>query len=312
MKAVKNKKAGTFQVGVIELLASIIIFGSAFADNQIIELLWPDGTPDNSIVHNRAEVIQNRTIDQNKFGLNRSISYVSIPSLTVHPAPGDESTGAAIIIFPGGGFNHLTIDKEGHDVARWLNTIGVTGIVVKYRTRPEDSSRQGGGMPENVMNAIISDGRRAVRIVRHRAEKWGIDPNRIGVMGFSAGGYLAASLATKYDQGQNNALDPVERVSCRPAFASLIYSGIPADFESLVSEDTPPMFLVNTGDDKRTPAENSIRLYQALRGAEIQAELHIYTKGGHGFGLGVRGKAVASWIERFAEWLREMNLSSAN
>jgi acetyl esterase/lipase len=306
----KSKRKGMSRVGVIEILACVFFFSSAFADNRINEFLWPNGNPDSSIAHSREEIAVNRDSEQNEFGFNRSISYVSIPGLTVYPAPEDKSTGAAIIIFPGGGFTHLAIDKEGHDVARWLNTIGITGIVVKYRTRPEGLVGQDGGMPESVWEAIVSDGLRAVRIVRHKAVEWDIDPNRIGVMGFSAGGRLAVTVATRYDQGKNSSTDRIERVGSRPDFACLVYPSVPKDIESLVSGETPPMFIVNAGDDRVTPAEKSVRLYQALLEAEIPAELHIYTKGGHGFGLGVRGGAVRSWPGRFAGWLGEMDLLS--
>jgi len=305
-----NKNITAFSICVIMLFAVIFIYDFAFADDKIVELLWQNGIPDNSIVHENEESIENRTIDQNELGLNRSISNVSMPSLTVYPAPKSTSTGAAVIIFPGGGYSHLAIDKEGYDVAKWLNTIGVTGVIVKYRTCPSSVGGRGLSMPENIMNAIISDGQRAVRLVRSMAEKWGIDPDRIGIMGFSAGGHLAVTLTTNYDKGQKNAMDPVDRVSCKPDFTGLIYSAIPKNIESLINEDTSPLFFVNAGDDKTTPADNSIRLYQALRKANIQTEIHIYIKGGHGFGLGVRGGAVTSWPERFADWMREMKFLS--
>ena len=267
--------------------------------------LWSNGPPDNAIVHADGETIVNRPTERNKDGRNRSIDRVSVPTITVYPAPAGRVTGAAVVIFPGGGFTHLAIDKEGYDIARWLNTVGVTGIVVKYRTRSEGPASR-----EEQMKAIVSDGRRAVRLARFNAEKWGIDPARIGVIGFSAGGYLAASVASGAWRGGGGADDSVAGVSCRPDFAGLIYPGMPPDFAVNVTESAPPMFLVNAGDDTTTPAENCLRMYQALRGAGVRAEMHLFDNGGHGFGLGVRGGAVAGWSGLFVDWLKEIGILS--
>ncbi len=269
--------------------------------------LWPGSPPDKAIVHVDEAMITNRPTEQNEFGQNRSIDRVSMPDLTVYPVAGGTASRAAIVIFPGGGFTHLAIDKEGHDVARWLNTIGITGIVVKYRTRTDEQSSRA-----EQMKAIVSDSKRAVRLARFNAEKWGIDPARIGVMGFSAGGYLAATVASGYSQGKDGVDDPVSRVSCRPDFAGLIYPGLPPDFESNLTKGAPPMFLVNACDDTTTPTENCIRMFQALRGAGVRGEMHLFDNGGHGFGLGVRGGAVAGWSGLFAKWLKEIEIIKAD
>ncbi len=294
---------GTFpasRFSFVSLFAVLLVAGSVAAGEPEIIPLWPAGPPDNAIVHAGAE-----TITERPGGRNRSIDRVSVPTLTVYPAPAGKATGSAVVIFPGGGFTHLAIDKEGHNVALWLNTVGVTAVVVKYRTRsdgPPDRAEQ--------MKAIISDGRRAVRLVRFNAEKWGIDPARIGVMGFSAGGYLAASVASGAYPGKDGVGDPVAGVSCRPDFAGLIYPGLPPDFTTNVTKNAPPMFLVNAGDDTTTPAENSIRIYRALRSAGVRAEMHLFDNGGHGFGLGVRGGAVAGWSGLFTAWLKEIGMLS--
>jgi len=285
----------------------LLFFTSSLAHAQAPTTfpLWPAGLPDQAIVHAKAESVVNRQSDQNKFGLNRAISNVGNPTMTVYPAPEEKATGVAVIIFPGGGYRHLAIDKEGHDIARRLNKMGLSAFVVKYRTLPETVQGSSMDMPKEMMHAILSDGRQAIRIVRSRAGEWGIDAHKIGVMGFSAGGHLAASIATNYNAGNPNAQDAAARTGSRPDFACLLYPVMPRDIESRVSSETPPIFMVETDDDKTTHAEGDIRLYTALRQANVPAELHIFVHGGHGFGLGVHGGGVTIWPELFEDWLRE-------
>ena len=271
-------------------------------------MLWPEGPPDKAIVHSQAEKIENRDIGQNEFGLNRAVFNVGRPSFQVFRAPDNGTLSPAVLIFPGGGFQRLAIDKEGYDVARMLNSAGVTAVVVKYRTRPAEAQATS---PE-VLDAIMSDGRQAVRIVRRRAAEWGIDPQKIGVMGFSAGGRLSITISTTFDTGKADAADPLQRISSRPDFAGLVYPGVPDDINSAVTAGTPPIFLINGGEDEVTPAAKSVSLFQALRQAGVRAELHIFTLGGHGFGLGGPGEAVASWPGRFIDWLREIGMLPAS
>lgn len=292
----------------VTCLFVFVVGSNAFAAGQVSELLWPSGAPDNLIAHDSTESVINRTVGQNEMGLNRSISFVSVPELTVFPAPDGKATGAAVVIFPGGGFTHLAIDKEGYDIARWLNTIGITGIVVKYRTKTV-SAEEDRHRPGRQIGAIISDGRRSVRLARHNAAKWNIDPDRIGVIGFSAGGYLAASVAAGFDSGDNAAEDPVQKMSSRPDFAGLIYPAMPPDFEALVRGDTPPLFFVNAADDRVTPAEKCIMMFEAARAAGARTEMHVFDNGGHGFGMGVMGGAVARWPELFTDWLVEIGVT---
>jgi acetyl esterase/lipase len=309
MKAKGNKAFGILQFARAGMLAALIVPGATFAQEPKPMPLWPGGVPDKAIVQKNPEWIQNRPVDPKATGLDRAVWFVSEPTLTVYPAKAKNGRSPAVVIFPGGGFVRLAIDKEGHNVARFLNTIGVTGIVVKYRTRTDTTSgRSAGGNREAETKAIYSDGMRAVRTVRFNAEKWGIDPNRIGVMGFSAGGNMATNLTLRYDQGQAGSSDPVEKVGSRPDFAALIYPGIPAGLDSLVNANTPPVFMVNANDDTTTPAENCLRMCQALRKASIPVELHVFTKGSHGFGLGLKGTGPAAWGGLLAVWLREMNL----
>lgn len=241
------------------------------------------------------EQVDNEEGDRNALGLNRSISQISVPALYVHLPPQEIATGAAVVILPGGAFQRVMIDKEGHDVARWLNAQGIAGIVVKYRT---------GAMPDDA--SYIQDTQHAIRLIRSRARELNINPERIGVMGFSAGGYLAVRSMVELQtaRGAPDAPDPVERLSARPDFACLVYAYIHANTETRVTSDTSPAFIVHASDDQRVPVEHSLRLYQALRQANVPAEIHLYSAGGHGFGLGIRGGPPAHWTEAFIRWLQ--------
>jgi acetyl esterase/lipase len=262
-----------------------------YALEPTVERLWPGPALGSEDIENTEEVI-NSSEDQNAFGLNRSISNVSVPTLAIYLPPEAIATGSAVIICPGGAFERIVIDKEGHDVARWLNSIGVAGVVLKYRT----------GAPEDA----LLDVQRAIRIVRGRAQELNIRPDRIGVMGFSAGGYAAAWAAVRFDEGQPDAKDALDRISSRPDFVSLIYPAIPENIEKYVTQNTPPAFLVHADDDQRVPSEHSVRFYHALRNAQVRAEIHIYATGGHGFGLGIHGGSAASWPQSFSEWLSSL------
>jgi acetyl esterase/lipase len=241
-----------------------------------------------------------------------------VPTVTVYLPPADKATGAAVVICPGGGYGHLAMSYEGHDVARWLNSLGVAGVVLKYRIAPRYRHP-----------APLEDAQRALRFTRANAKELGLDPHRVGILGFSAGGHLASTAATHFDDGKADAADPVERLSCRPDVAVLVYPvitlagpyahtgsrdnllGKNADaqlVESLcndkqVTARTPPTFLAHTTEDRGVPPENSVLFYLALRKAGVPAELHVYEKGPHGLGLGRAGFAFASWPERCAAWL---------
>jgi acetyl esterase/lipase len=231
--------------------------------------------------------------------VDRSVTFVSTPDLTVYLPLKEKNSGVGILLFPGGGYEHLAIDKEGHDVAKWLNSIGIAGFVLKYRL-PRSK-----GMGYS-MEAPLQDAQRALRIVRTRAEEWHLDASRIGMMGFSAGGDLAARAGMSWDQGQSSATDPVERASCRPDFLVLAYPALPKELH--VTADTPPAFLVQASDDHTVSPENSARFYLALLQAKVPAELHIYLKGGHGFGMVHSGLPTASWPLRLEDWMTEQGI----
>lgn len=241
------------------------------------------------------------------------------PTLTTWPAPADRATGAAMVICPGGGYGGLAIDHEGKQIAEWFNALGVTASIVKYRLGPRYRHP-----------APLQDAQRAVRTVRSRAAELQIDPQRIGIIGFSAGGHLASSVITHFDAGQADAEDPVERQSCRPDFAILCYPVITMDLqhthkgsrqnllgpmpdadlvqlmssESQVTAQTPPTFLFHTTADTVVLPENSILFYQALRAHKIPVELHIYETGRHGVGLAQNDPILRSWPARCEDWLR--------
>lgn len=242
-----------------------------------------------------------------------------IPSIQLYSAPADKATGAAIVVCPGGGYGALA-SHEGHDVAVWLNSIGVTAVVLKYRL-----GRYGYRHP-----AMLNDAQRAIRTTRAKAAEWKIDPNRVGIMGFSAGGHLSATAATHFDAGNPSASDPIEKQSSRPDVAILCYPVItltdpyahagsrknllgdtpPKELidllsnEKQVTDKTPPTFLFHTEDDKGVPVENSLLFAAALRKAKVPYEMHIYETGRHGVGLAKDNPALSTWPKLLENWLR--------
>lgn len=235
------------------------------------------------------------------------LGNVDTPTLAVYRPPKEKDSGAAVLVFPGGGYNILALDLEGSEVCEWLNTIGVTGILVKYRVPAR------AGQPR--WAAPLQDAQRAVGIVRQRASELGVDPKRIGVLGFSAGGHLAAAVSTNYDRRTYDPVDAVDALSCRPDFTLLIYpayltvekEGDQVAPELTITRETPPAFLVQTEDDS-VRVETSLFYYAALRKARVPAEMHIYPSGGHGYGLRPTDKAVTTWPRRAEEWLRAQGL----
>lgn len=243
--------------------------------------------------------------------------------IAVHLPSKERANGCAVIVCPGGGYGHLASTYEGHDVAEWFTSFGVTGFVLRYRLAPKYHH------PSPML-----DIQRAVRTVRSRAKEWNLDPARIGVMGFSAGGHLASTSATHFDAGKPEAADPIDRVSCRPDFAILAYPvvSMSADFmhggsrknllgenpdpqlveslsnEKQVTKETPPTFLFHTNADKAVPPENSVAFYLALRKAGVPAELHVYEPGPHGVGMGPRDAVLSSWPGRMKDWLEGRGL----
>ena len=257
-------------------------------------LLWPDGAPGAK---------GNEEADQ--------------PTLDVY-IPSDGANGAAVVVFPGGGYRHLAVDHEGRQIARWLNSFGVAAFVLKYRLGPRYHHP-----------IQMGDAHRALRHVRLHAAEFGVDPSRLGVWGFSAGGHLASTVATHFDRGDTTAAEPIDRMSSRPDFAILGYPVIsftteythqgskrhllgdnpdPQLVQLLSSElqvtpETPPTFLFHTNEDTGVPPENSVLFYLALRKAGVPAELHIYERGRHGVGLAPTDRVLSTWPQRLSDWL---------
>ncbi len=239
------------------------------------------------------------------------------PTLTIF-RPARQDSGTAVIIAPGGGYVNLAINKEGWQVASWFNAMGVTAFVLKYRLGPKYHHP-----------IELGDAQRAIRLVRSRAEEFGVEPDRIGMMGFSAGGHLTATAGTKFDQSAAAAADPIDRLSSRPDFLILAYPVIsfdpgithagsvryllgenpsPALIQDLSAElhvngDTPPTFLFSTNADKAVPAENSVRFFGALRAAGVPVEMHIFQDGPHGVGLDLADPALGVWPTLLKNWL---------
>src|SRR5215469_3863194 len=244
------------------------------------------------------------------------------PTITPYPAPTARAVGTAVIVCPGGGYLHLSMEKEGSDVARWWNSLGVTAFVLKYRLGPKYHHP-----------IELGDAQRAIRTVRARAAEWGVRQDHIGIMGFSAGGHLTSSAGTHFDAGKSDAADAIDRQSSRPDFLVLGYPVIsftqnvhqgskrallgdnpdPKLVENLSNElqvtaQTPPTFLFHTSNDQTVPVENSVMFYLALRKAGVPAEMHIYENGPHGVGLAPTDEALSSWPARLADWMRGRGL----
>lgn len=278
--------------------------------------LWPEGIP------NYRETGSTEKWDTSEIIY---VTNVQVPDINVYLPAKRHATGQAVVICPGGGYYGLAYDWEGTDIAKWLNSKGIAGIVLKYR------------LPVSAGQIIpnespLTDASRAVRLIRYHSEEWNIDPKWVGIIGFSAGGHLASTLGTHFDYGDVYAPNPIERISSRPDFMILIYPVITMtkpyvhkgsrnaligeypepslaqkySNELHVSDDTPPTFLIHAGDDIGVPVENSLVFYQALIENNIPAELHIYPEGGHGFSLALNKGHLSQWTDLCIEWIRSL------
>ena len=236
------------------------------------------------------------------------VTGIHKPSLTVYLPPADKATGAAMIIAPGGGHRFLNFDQEGTYVAEYLNSIGVAGFVLKYRLAHEPESTY------KVEAHALADAQRAIRLLRSRASEFHINPTRVGIMGFSAGGEVATLAATRFDAGKPDAPDPIDRLSSRPDFDALIYPGIRADTYT-IPKDMPVTFML-CADNDSGPSAALAGLYPMLKAAHIQTELHVYATGGHGFGINPNTKSVApvatTWQLRLGDWLKTIGMLKVN
>jgi acetyl esterase/lipase len=286
---------------VLALIICLALAAVSMAAEPQTQLLWPDGPPG---------VKGDKPEDK--------------PTLTAYLPEKSKAVGTAVVICPGGGYGGLAVDHEGKQIGEWLNSLGIAGFVLEYRHR-----ERGYGHP-----APLQDAQRAIRTVRANAEKWNIDPHKIGIIGFSAGGHLASTAGTHFDKGDPNAADPIGRASCRPDFMILCYAVIalgepfthqgsqenligkdasPALVKSLSNEkqvtaETPPTFLMQSDEDTVVPAENSVQFYLALRRAKVPAEMHIYRAGQHGVGLAKDLPGFANWPEECRQWMNGLKL----
>ena len=273
---------------------------AAAADKPLVLDLWPGKVPGETGPAGEEKMTGEKG--------RRQLTNVTRPTLTVYRPAKDQDTGVAVVIAPGGGYRFLAWDHEGEDVAAWLNSLGVTGAILKYRVprRPDHP------------NGPLQDAQRAVSLVRNKAKEWGLDPKRIGMLGFSAGGHLTALTSTNFDKRAYEPVDDADKASCRPDFAVVVYPGGVLDEarehlkpEIRVSKETPPTFLIQSNDDRVGP-DNSAVLYLALKKAGVPAELHVYATGGHGYGLRPSKNPCAQWPKRCEEWLRVQKVLAAD
>jgi acetyl esterase/lipase len=270
------------------IILLLLLACSAFAQNAPI-LLWPNGAPGSE------GKTAGETVRVTEHG-EQIVSSVHRPSITPFLPPKENATGVAVVIAPGGGHRELWMDHEGYNVARWLSQHGVAAFVLKYRLARENGSTY------TIEGTALADIHRAIRLVRSRASEWGVNPEHIGVMGFSAGGEIAAMASTRYDAGVAGAADPIEREGSRPAFQALLYPAIPHNMS--LSKQTPPAFLVCGEDDRPDIAEGLPQLYLSLKQAGVSTELHVLARTGHGFGVRLANRPpVSDWPQLFLEWL---------
>lgn len=283
------------------LAASTLLLSAAIAVAAEPEVvyLWPNGAPGSE---GKTGTESTRIAQPNG---DRVVSGMHKPSITVYRPSGTGKTLAAVVIAPGGGHRELWTDHEGHNIAKWLSERGVTAFVLKYRLAREKDSTY------TIEGSSLDDTQRAIRVIKSRAQEWGLHPDRIGVMGFSAGGELAALAALRHDTTKSAASDEADRLSARPAFQALIYPAIPSGMQ--LSKDMPPAFLACGENDRTNISQGLPELYLAMKKAGMSAELHVYAKVGHGFGLRAQTKSPSQlWIERFHEWMGAQGFLAAN
>jgi acetyl esterase/lipase len=269
--------------------------------------LWPAGAPgaltNLGPEHDTSDASSNLIAGRPLIRLGN----VTSPTVTVYDPPASKATGAAIVVFPGGGYSILALDLEGTEVCDWLTQAGVTCVLVKYRVP------QAPDVPR--WQAPLQDAQRALGLVRQHAAEWKIDPNRVGVLGFSAGGHLSAALSTNYSERTYTAVDDADKLSCKPDFAVIIYPGYLALAdknyalapELQIDSNTPPTFLLQAEDDP-VHVENALVYFQALSNAKVPSELHVYAKGGHGYGLRPTALPVTAWPSLVEKWLHTIGV----
>jgi len=306
----------TFSIRTIQTLFLIVLSSSFACCQRHIIPLWGENEIPNQKETNELEIIEEKEIV--------IIKNVQNPTIEVYLPSKSIATGQAVILCPGGGYHVLAYDWEGTDFAKWLNSKGIAAFILKYRLPVSKSLI----VPHK---APLMDAKRAIRMIRFNAEKWNVNPEKIGIMGFSAGGHLASTLATHFEDHENPS-DSIDQLNARPDFSILVYPRVTMDTvygqsssrtaligknpskdlveyysnELQVTSETPTTFLVHCSDDEGTPPINSILFYQALQKHKIPSELHIYPEGGHGFALANGKGRLESWTELLASWLKNL------
>jgi endo-1,4-beta-xylanase len=275
----------------------IFLLAPAVAQNPVI-VLWPNGAPGSEGKTGKEKV---RIYENGE----HIFSNVHQPSITVYLPAKDKPTGAGVVVIPGGGHREIWMDHEGYNVAQWLSDHGVAAFILKYRLAKEDGSTY------TIEGTELKDVQRAIRLVRNHAQEWGLDKERIGVIGFSAGGELAALASIRFDSGTPNSTDSIERESSKPNFQGLIYPGLPHDMD--LSAQTPPAFLACGEDDRPEISKGVPELYLNMKAAGISAELHVYAHTGHGFGVRANNPPpVSGWMQNFFDWMGILGMLKHN
>jgi acetyl esterase/lipase len=285
------------------ICALTILSGLALAADRPEVPLWAKGAP-GSEGKTAKEIDEPPNKDHGYF----RVTGVHNPSITVFLPAREIATGAAIVIAPGGGHQFLNFDQEGTYVAEYLNSIGVAGFVLKYRLAREPGSTY------KIEEHALADAQRAIRLIRSRAEEWHVNPARVGIMGFSAGGEVTALASTRFDAGKTEVTDAIDRLSSRPDFDALIYPGINAE-KYTIPKDMPVTFMLCADNDKG-PSAALAGLYPMLKAAGIKTEVHVYASGGHGFGINPNTKnpspVATTWQLRLGDWLKDIGMLKRN
>ncbi len=301
----------------ILFIISVLFVAEIVHGQEYVLPLWPENEIPNFIYTGEAEIIDTTDFIR--------IRNVQTPEISVYLPSRRNATGKSVIVIPGGSYRFLAYDTGGTDIAKWLNSKGIAAFLLKYRLPFASNNVVGHKSP-------LLDAQRAMRLVRHHAASWELDPQQIGVIGLSAGGHLAASLSTLFDYGDKGSQDAVERHSSRPDFSILVYPVITSDpafshessflallgenpkeelllrysIEKQIKKDSPPTFLIHSADDAIVPVENSIIFFEKLKEKGIPTEMHIYPYGGHGFSLAIGRGHLSTWTDRVIDWIHSL------
>ncbi len=279
---------------------------------RVIEL-WPGNAPDEEPGIGPERTVMSPKLERKQVEVTeptRMLTAVTKPTITIYAPPKTIATDTAVLICPGGGYWNLYWELEGEEVAKWLNSIGATGVILKYRVprRPDEPKGEPARRP-------LQDAQRAVSLVRSKATEFGINPDHIGMVGFSAGGHLVIATSTSFEKRTYPPMDDIDKISCRPNFGIPVYSGYLRSKEKdelagaiRIPRDTPPMFLVHGSDDIVSPPENSVLMYLALKKANVPAELHVYSDTTHDFGVRTVNRPYSAWKDACANWMRDLGM----